>query len=58
MVAILDTGAYGSVMSSTYNARPLAAQVMVDGDRWAVIRPRQSLAALWADEQVPGWLAG
>jgi diaminopimelate decarboxylase len=57
-VAILDTGAYGSVMSSTYNARPLAAQVMVDGDHWGVIRPRQSHDALWANELVPDWLAG
>lgn len=55
-VAILDTGAYGSVMSSTYNARPLAAQVMVDGDRWEVIRGRQPHAALWAGETVPAWL--
>ncbi len=56
-VAILDTGAYGSVMSSTYNARPLAAQVMVDGDRWAVIRQRQPVEALWAGETVPDWVA-
>ena len=55
-VAILDTGAYGSVMSSTYNARPLAAQVMVDGERWAVIRERQPVEALWANETVPGWM--
>ena len=41
-LAILDAGAYGSVMSSTYNSRPLAAQVMVDGDRWSVIRERQA----------------
>ncbi len=56
-VAILDTGAYGSVMSSTYNARPLAAQVMVDGDRWAMIRARQPVEALWAGETIPGWMA-
>ncbi len=55
-VAILDAGAYGSVMSSTYNARPLAAQVMVDGDRWAVIRARQPIEALWAGETVPAWM--
>jgi diaminopimelate decarboxylase len=55
-VAILDTGAYGSVMSSTYNARPLAAQVMVDGSNWGVIRPRQTHDALWAHERVPDWL--
>ena len=56
LVAILDTGAYGSVMSSTYNARPMAAQVMVDGGRWAVIRPRQPVEALWAGETVPEWM--
>jgi diaminopimelate decarboxylase len=55
-VAILDAGAYGSVMSSTYNARPLAAQVMVDGDRWAIIRARQPIEALWAGETVPHWI--
>ena len=43
-------------MSSTYNARPLAAEVMVDGDRWSVIRARQPLEALWAGETVPEWL--
>ena len=55
-VAILDAGAYGAVMSSTYNARPLAAQVLVHGSRWAVIRDRQPLAALWAGETVPDFL--
>jgi len=55
-VAILDAGAYGSVMSSTYNARPSAAQVLVDGARWSAIRPRQSLEALWECETVPEWL--
>lgn len=55
-LAILDAGAYGSVMSSTYNARPLAAQVMVDGARWAVIRARQPVETLWAGESVPDWL--
>ena len=54
-VAILDAGAYGAVMSSTYNARPLAAEVMVDGARWAVIRPRQAPEALWRDEAIPRW---
>ena len=47
-VALLDAGAYGAVMSSTYNARPLAPIAMVDGDRWAVIRDRQLHADLWA----------
>ncbi len=56
-LAILDAGAYGSVMSSTYNARPLAAQVLVDGERWSVIRARQAVEALWAGEAIPDWLA-
>jgi diaminopimelate decarboxylase len=52
-VAILDAGAYGAVMSSTYNARPLAAQVLVDGDRFTLIRARQAPEQLWAGEIVP-----
>ena len=49
-VAILDAGAYGSVMSSAYNARPVAAEVMVDGSNWSVIRERESHADLWRGE--------
>jgi diaminopimelate decarboxylase len=55
-VAILDCGAYGSVMSSAYNARAPAAEVMVDGSDWSVIRERPSLADLWRGERVPHWL--
>jgi diaminopimelate decarboxylase len=55
-VAILDAGAYGSVMSSAYNARPMAAEVMVDGSNWSVIRRRDSHADLWRTERVPHWL--
>jgi diaminopimelate decarboxylase len=55
-VAILDAGAYGSVMSSPYNARPAAAEAMVDGAAWSVIRDRQALADLWRAEHVPNWL--
>lgn len=55
-VTLLDAGAYGAVMSSTYNARPLAAAAMVDGERWAVIRPRQALHDLWASETLPDFL--
>jgi diaminopimelate decarboxylase len=53
-VAILDAGAYGTDMSSPYNARPRAAEVMVDGAAWTVIRDRQSYDALWAGEHIPG----
>jgi diaminopimelate decarboxylase len=55
-VAILDAGAYGSVMSSTYNARPFAAEVMVDSDRWSVIHDRQTHEALWQGERVPDFI--
>ena len=57
LVAFLDAGAYGATMSSTYNARPLAAEVLVDGHRWAVTRPRQTHEALLANQLVPDWLA-
>ncbi len=56
-VAILDAGAYGAVMSSAYNARPLAAAAMIDQGRWAVIRARQPVEALWREERIPDWLA-
>lgn len=57
VVAILDAGAYGAVMSSTYNARPLAPIAMVDGDAWQAIRDRQPVEALWAGERVPDFIA-
>ncbi len=56
-VAILDAGAYGAVMSSTYNARPMPAIAMVDGDRWTTIRKAQTVEDLWANETIPEFLA-
>ncbi|MBU8543494.1 MULTISPECIES: diaminopimelate decarboxylase [Roseomonadaceae] len=56
LVAILDAGAYGAAMSSTYNSRPLAAEVLVDGDRFALVRERQTQEALLAGQHVPEWL--
>jgi diaminopimelate decarboxylase len=44
-------------MSSTYTARPLAAEVMVEGNRFAVIRDRQSYAALLEGQRLPEWSA-
>ena len=55
-IALLDAGAYGRVMGSAYNARPPAAEAMVEGERWALIRPRPPLASLWQEERVPAWL--
>jgi diaminopimelate decarboxylase len=57
LVALLDAGAYGAAMSSTYNMRPLAAEVLVDGGRFAVVRDRQDHAALLAGQRLPPWLA-
>ncbi len=57
LMLVLDAGAYGMVMASTYNTRALPAEVLVDGDRWAVVRPRKPVVELFADETVPDWLA-
>jgi diaminopimelate decarboxylase len=51
LLGILDTGAYGAVMASTYNRRPLAPEVMVDGGTWRTIRRRQSIDELLALEE-------
>jgi diaminopimelate decarboxylase len=56
LVAIGGAGAYGAVMASDYNSRPRAAEVLVEGDRFAVIKPRREAALQFADEFVPDWL--
>jgi diaminopimelate decarboxylase len=43
LLAIRDTGAYGAVMASNYNRRPMAAEVLVDAGHWQVVRRRQSV---------------
>lgn len=55
-MAILTAGAYGAVMASAYNARPLAPEVLVDGDRWAVVRPKLDDDALYPKTPLPDWL--
>ena len=50
-------GAYGATMASTYNSRALVPEVLVDGDRYAVVADRVEPAALIAAERVPDWLA-
>jgi diaminopimelate decarboxylase len=57
LLCVLTAGAYGAVQSGTYNTRPLVPEVLVDGDRFAVIRPRPSVAALIAQDHVPAWLS-
>ena len=50
LVAVLDTGAYAAAMASTYNRRPLAPEVLVDGAEWRVVRRRQTIDDLVALE--------
>ena len=56
LVAFSGAGAYGAVMASDYNSRPHAAEVMVEGTRFAVVKPRIEPAARFADERLPAWL--
>ncbi len=55
-LALLSAGAYGFVMASNYNARPLPVEILVDGTRSAVVRRRQRVEEIWTGEKVPGWL--
>lgn len=55
LVAILNAGAYGAVMASEYNTRPLIPEVLVDGDKYAVIRHRPTLEEIIARDIVPTW---
>lgn len=52
LLAIMSAGAYGMAMSSNYNSRPRAAEVLVEGTRAHLIRQREHFAALWADERL------
>ncbi len=56
LLAIRSAGAYGAVMASTYNSRPLVAEVLVKDDAYTVIRPRQKVAELLAMDRIPKWL--
>lgn len=52
VLAIMDAGAYGHVMSSNYNSRPRPPEVLVDGNRFHVVRKRETIAQLTAGESV------
>src|SRR5690606_11330810 len=56
LLAVMSAGAYGAVMASSYNSRPLVPEVLVDGDRWHVVRRRPSIEQLIALDRVPDWL--
>ena len=55
-IAFMSSGAYGAVLSSQYNARPLVAEVLVDGDQFALVRRRPSFDEMIQLEQMPDWL--
>ena len=55
-LALLSAGAYGFVMASNYNTRPLAAEVLVNGKKFAVARERQPVKEIWAGEKIVAWL--
>ncbi|CAN5920971.1 diaminopimelate decarboxylase [soil metagenome] len=56
LVMIRSAGAYGAVMASSYNSRPLVPEVMVDGTRFAVTRPRPTIEEMLSAERFPPWL--
>ena len=55
VLAEMSAGAYGFSMASTYNSRPLAAEVLVDGDKWHIIRKRQTLEQMVETIVVEEW---
>ena len=55
-LALLSAGAYGFVMASNYNSRGLAAEVLVNGNKAALVRERQPVEKIWATEKIPAWL--
>jgi diaminopimelate decarboxylase len=57
LLAILSAGAYGAVMSSSYNTRLMVPEVLVRGDAFGVIRPRPSYEELLSQDKMPEWLA-
>ena len=56
LLAFRTAGAYGAVMASTYNSRPLTPEVLVDGECYAVIRARQDYDAMLGLDHIPAWL--
>ena len=56
LVAFRSAGAYGAVMASEYNSRPLIPEVLVKNDHFAVIRARPSIDEMLARDTIPEWL--
>jgi diaminopimelate decarboxylase len=51
----MSAGAYGAVMSSTYNSRSLVPEILVKGADYALVRPRESIAELIARDRLAPW---
>ena len=56
LLAVFSAGAYGAVLGSSYNTRPAAPEVLVDGATHDVVRRRPSYADMLAGEKIPDWL--
>jgi diaminopimelate decarboxylase len=56
LLAIMSAGAYGAVQAGTYNSRLLVPEVLVNGDRFAVVRPRGTYDQLINLDKLPPWL--
>jgi diaminopimelate decarboxylase len=56
LIAFMTAGAYGAVMSSTYNSRLLVPEVLVKGSEYAIVRPRPSYDDLIGLDRLPMWL--
>jgi diaminopimelate decarboxylase len=56
LVVFRTAGAYGAAMASTYNSRLLTPEVLVKGDKWALVRPRSTIEDLIAQDRVPNWV--
>ena len=56
LVAFHTAGAYGAVMASSYNSRPIAPEVMVKGEAFQVVRPRLDYDTMIGQDVVPSWL--
>ena len=57
LVAFRSAGAYGAVMASEYNSRPLVPEVLVHGDHYAVVRTRPSFDEMLERDTIPDWLS-
>lgn len=58
LLAVHSAGAYGAVQAGSYNSRLLVPEVLVNGDRYAVVRPRPTYEDLISADRLPDWLAG